>query len=97
MPLDYESQLTELQAEIDALKSRNADLEDALMELAPFAACFEVLAQTTLSAPNDEACRKKAYSFKRDTLFMNKFAYRRAASLIKDRLIENGADYIFEP
>ena len=83
--------------EIKELKARVVELEDALIELSPFAACFEVVAQTTLAAPSDEACRQKAYQFKRDTLYMNKHAYRRAAMLVKDKLISNGAAYIFEP
>ena len=81
---------------IAELEARVAELEDALVELSPFAACFEVLAQTTLSAPNDEMCKQKAYQFKRDTLYLNKFAYRRAAKLVKDKLCANGAEYIFE-
>lgn len=83
-------------SEVEALKARVAELEDALIELSPFAACFEVLAQTTLAAPNDALCREKAYQFKRDTLYMNKFAYRRAAKLVKDKLLASGASYIFE-
>lgn len=83
--------------EIETLKARIADLEDALVELAPFASCYEVLAQTTLRAPSDEACISKAQKFKRDTLYMNKFAYRRAAALVKPQLVANGLGYIFEP
>lgn len=86
----------QLEDRIAELEIRNAELEDALVELAPFAACFEVLAQTTLAAPSDELCQAKAQKFKRDTLYMNKFAYRRAAALVKDRLLASGVDYIFE-
>ncbi len=86
-----------LLSENEALRARVAELEDALVELSPFAACFEVLAQTTLAAPSDDACVAKAQKFKRDTLYMNKFAYRRAAKLVKDKLIANGAGYIFGP
>jgi len=77
------------------LEKRCREMEDVLLELAPFAACYEVKAQTTLAAPNDELAIALGQKFKRDTLFMDKQVYRRAAKLVKERIIASGIDYIF--
>ncbi len=81
---------------IEYLEERVAKLEDVLVELAPFAACYEVRAETTLAAPSDELAIKKGQMFKRDTLYLDKHVYRRLASLMKDRLMGAGLGYIFE-
>lgn len=81
---------------IAALERRIEDLEDVLLELAPFGACHEVTSQTTLSAPNDELCLIKAHQFKRDTLYMNKHVFRKVAKLMEPKLRSVGMNYIFD-
>ncbi len=80
---------------LEYLEKRCRDMEDVLIELAPFAACHEVRATTTLAAPTDDEAIIKGQKFKRDTLFMDKQVYRRAAKLVKERLLASGIDYIF--
>lgn len=84
-----------LWAENAALKKRVAELEDCLMELAPYAACHDVNATITLAGRDDDHVRERSYFFKRDTLYTGKNIYRKIRTLMKDRIIANGQDYIF--
>lgn len=94
-PLSDDDDVMNLADEIVRLRARVAELEDVCVEIAPFAACHEVLSTTTLTAPTPELVMKKAHQFKRDSLYLNKFVFRRAAMMVREKLIANGQEYIF--
>ena len=82
--------------DVSALKNRIEQLEQVLLELAPFGACHEVLVNATLAGKDDEAATRRGQMFKRDTLYLSKHIYRKVVKLIEPRLREAGMDYIFE-
>lgn len=81
-----------LQTEVTALKARVRQLEDALLQFAPFAVCHNVEMNVTIRTPDDETTARQLTNFKRDTLFMDKHSFREAAALVADRLRANGTD-----
>jgi len=72
-------------------EARIAALEDCLMEFVPFAGAHDVSVVVTMRAPDTEAHARALRNLKRDTLFLDKYAFRRAAHLMKDRIQANGA------
>jgi hypothetical protein len=72
-------------------EARIAELEDCLIEFVPFAAAHDVSVVVTMHAPDTEERARRLSILKRDTLFLDKYAFRRAAHLMKDRMTANGA------
>lgn len=76
---------------LEEAEARIAALEDCLVEFAPFAAAYDVSMVVTMHAPDCDAHAQALQALKRDTLFLDKYVFRKAAKLMADRMAANGA------
>lgn len=70
----------------EQLMARVEELEECLQEFVPFATCVRVDMQAHFSAATEDEAHFKGWNFKRDTLYIDQRAFRKAAKLMKKKL-----------
>jgi hypothetical protein len=76
---------------LEEAEARIAALEDCLVEFVPFAAAHDVSVVVTMHAPDTVERARQLHTLKRDTLFLDKYAFRKAAKLMAEGMTSHGA------